>query len=527
MRTVFKALLVFVFVSAFMCHLSIFAGEDFAKPLQGAKIAIDSGNGVEGVPESAYSENDRKALSPTEAKINKKIVSYLKFFLEQAGASVVITPFGESADKRMEAAAAANPHFILSVNFNYSKNPDIDFTTVYYGNTNREITVALASDISKALSAQIKNENMGAQYSEIPILKLTNIPTGIIDCAFITKKTRYKEIKDDEAPRNIAIGILNGTVKFWESKKNKFIQDTSSTHVKETKTSSEAVEKNIKTQTGNFPPPPTVKDSLSAPPPPPMQIDNAVTSNKPMQQFLPFNPPFANPVNGTFDQTYLFGETYGNLKPKRSVSFSVPRDTSVLAVADGEVVDTNATGKTSELSDYPNYILIKHIESLNAQPVFSLYGNVKDISVRNGEKVMKGQPIGKTGDPFAATKKRDTELEFEIRVGGNSPQYVRNPELYIKPTSTGAGAIVGKIKDKNGIYMPKLKITGVTKVEAGKGFGYSLTYAPEIPISGEYKENLAISELKPGNYTLMSEAGNISVEVKADTITLIDWVASK
>ena len=499
-------------------------GDEFIKPLEGVKIVLDAGMGGEADPGGAISESDRDEVVPVEIKINKKVILLLRIFLEEAGASVSITPENKNPEGRAKWAIEQKPHFILSIQHNYSKNPGIDFTTVYYGSANRDITLSLASEISRELSLFIDNQNMGAQFTEFAFLKNNPVPTAFICCSFLTKKDRMKKVNSLEGCREEAIGVVNGVIKFWKEKKDAVLgQVKTELPPLPTPPLPPFLESGIK-----YPQPPvTTYTAPPPPPPPPLPVSEpAPAKQTEPQKFLPFKPPFLNPVNGIFDQSWLFGESYGTLSTKRGLSFDVPMGTVVMAVSDGEVIAIDSSGNTSDISAYPNYVFIKHTEPLNGKPVFSLYGNLNEINVKPGDKVIRGQPIGKTGQPYSVSNKRDTQFEFELRIGGDKTENARNPELYLTHISSSVGIIVGKVKDKNGVYAPKLKISGAVKPSNFKNYQYSLTYSPEIPITDDYMENLIISDVVEGTYTLTSDYGSLEVKVQSGMITFIDWTVN-
>ncbi len=95
--------------------------------------------------------------------------------------------------------------------------------------------------------------------------------------------------------------------------------------------------------------------------------------------------PVTGPVSGVYgSQRILNGQPRA---PHWGVDIAMPTGTPVVATADGIVSfvhdDMFFTGKT---------LLIDHGHGLN-----SSYAHLSDIVVKNGERVKKGQPIGKVG----------------------------------------------------------------------------------------------------------------------------------
>lgn len=81
------------------------------------------------------------------------------------------------------------------------------------------------------------------------------------------------------------------------------------------------------------------------------------------------------------------------------VDFSLPEGTSVLAVDDGEIVQSGE-------GDYGTTITIKHNWG------WSIYGHLKEISVSESQKIKKGEQIGLSGDTGFST---GPHLHFSLK----------------------------------------------------------------------------------------------------------------
>jgi len=109
------------------------------------------------------------------------------------------------------------------------------------------------------------------------------------------------------------------------------------------------------------------------------------------------------------------------------IDYAVPVGTDVMAAADGEVLSTD-----------DDMIRIKHPDDFETR-----YKYLDEISVRTGEKVTRGQKIGKSGQgdegyPGAG----GAHLHFEIRIdAGNGDRGALNPAdlLSDAPTSSSGG----------------------------------------------------------------------------------------
>ncbi len=90
------------------------------------------------------------------------------------------------------------------------------------------------------------------------------------------------------------------------------------------------------------------------------------------------------------------------------VDYAAPVGTSIIAAADGEVM----ISRTGWNGGYGTYIVIKH-----ANGTQTLYAHMSQLNVNPGEKVVKGQVIGKMGNTGQST---GPHVHFEIRGATNS-----------------------------------------------------------------------------------------------------------
>ena len=88
------------------------------------------------------------------------------------------------------------------------------------------------------------------------------------------------------------------------------------------------------------------------------------------------------------------------------------------------------------------------------QPLYTLYGHLSEIDVQVGQQVTAGQQIGKVGQAGIAT---GSHLHFEVRLGENTYQASRNPELWLTPhldaNGQPMGAIAGSFLDSYQNYL--------------------------------------------------------------------------
>ena len=95
------------------------------------------------------------------------------------------------------------------------------------------------------------------------------------------------------------------------------------------------------------------------------------------------------------------------------------KGTIVRAAASGTVVDAKVQG------GYGNMVLVKHDTAFQTR-----YAHLDKMLVKKGEKVVRGQMIGKVGSTGHVTGKNGDHLHFEILASNEH----KNPMKYLQTT---------------------------------------------------------------------------------------------
>jgi murein DD-endopeptidase MepM/ murein hydrolase activator NlpD len=178
---------------------------------------------------------------------------------------------------------------------------------------------------------------------------------------------------------------------------------------------------------------------------------------------------------------------------------------------------------------YGNLVILEHRFPELAEPLYTLYGHLSQVSVALGDAVTAGESIGLVGSTGGAT---GSTLLFEVRLGENNPQQVRNPELWLKPLrgedDKALGAIAGRILDADGDF---LHITHMVLEQlAGPGLPvidqfYLGTYsATRLRGLDPWEESFAIGDLPAGDYQIsfmLDTIHQVVVTVKPGKLTLV------
>lgn len=108
--------------------------------------------------------------------------------------------------------------------------------------------------------------------------------------------------------------------------------------------------------------------------------------------------------------------------------------TNIIAVADGEVIEAHSgcvKGDSSCGGGLGNYVKIQHTDG-----TITRYGHMYSISVKVGDKVKRGQVIGKMGSTGVST---GTHLDFQVIVNGTPV----NPLNFVSPSNNRPECSIG------------------------------------------------------------------------------------
>lgn len=246
--------------------------------------------------------------------------------------------------------------------------------------------------------------------------------------------------------------------------------------------------------------------------------------------------PVAPAGRNTIDPSYRFGDYRQSTRlAHRGVDFLNSTGTSVVAAADGVVAvagDDLDFPYGPRKDYYGNLVILEHNLPGYPDPVFTLYSQLSEVLVAEGEAVAAGQEIGLVGMSGVVP---GSTLHFEVRVGENSYQEARNPELWLKSLTDARdqslGALAGRVLDNEGNYEPVENI--VIEQLAGPGLPaidqfYLTTYEKkELRGQSPWNESFALSDLPPGEYQITFMLNGLQqkeVEVEPGMLTLVTFL---
>lgn len=245
--------------------------------------------------------------------------------------------------------------------------------------------------------------------------------------------------------------------------------------------------------------------------------------------------PIGDIGRNTIDTSSRFGEYQRTAKEAmHGVKFLNTTGIPVLAAADGVVVVAGDDLKASygpSKNAYGNLVILRHDIPGLGQPVFTLYGQLSEISVQIDDPVAAGDEIGKVGN---TGRVQGSTLSFEVRLGDNNYGVACNPELWLSPLpyEGGAltGAIAGRIEDADGdLIHPvdmQFELLGGPGQPALETY-YLKTYSDRrLSEVSPWQENFAIADLPPGRYQIsffLKGFQQREIEVQPGKLTLVNF----
>lgn len=225
---------------------------------------------------------------------------------------------------------------------------------------------------------------------------------------------------------------------------------------------------------------------------------------------------------------YPYGsDAHGNYLPHRGVDIENPMGTPVLAAAGGKVVFAGSDVKLKPpIGPWPDFygnaVIVELERRYRDRPVFCVYGHLSKVLVREGEKVEAGQVLGLVGMTGIAL---GPHLHFEVRVGENSYENTRNPELWLEPFPEN-GTLAGRLVDAGGCPISKAILTLRSLDDPERGAREVWTYIEgRANPDDEWGENFVAGDLPAGRYILEGTVrGHLvrrTVEISAGKTTFV------
>lgn len=278
---------------------------------------------------------------------------------------------------------------------------------------------------------------------------------------------------------------------------------------------------------------PTPTDTPASPTPLAVTPEQTPSPEKsPPQDHYWLQRPIGPEDNDSVSRYYAYGSTAaGELPIHHGVEFENPTGTPVLAVAAGWVVaagDDSIAVYGPQPDFYGQLVVLKVDQEFHGQPLFALFGHLSKVGVSIGQKVEAGDVLGEVGESGVAL---GPHLHFEVRLGRNTYEHTRNPELWIKPFP-GYGTIAGLLDDDQGQPVPETLVTFHQLSNPDTPWRDTWTYPNrEVNADEEWRENFVLGDVPAGTYLLKTKVGRRlyvqEVEVISGQTSFVEIVASQ
>ena len=229
--------------------------------------------------------------------------------------------------------------------------------------------------------------------------------------------------------------------------------------------------------------------------------------------------------------------------------FSCSLGNDVYAIADGTVVTATDYGCTGShyggtpacskgsscpaakassdgKGSYANRICIDH-----GNGVYSFYAHLSTgtFKVKSGDRVRQGQLIAKTG---TSGKSTGPHLHFEIRVGGNSTNYAKNPRNYltkVNPVPNTVTTTPSIWKNSDSYTVGNSATLTWNSVDNATGYWFSVWYKGEQIVTTQVSGNseYTLNNLGEGEYTAYITAYNDSSSKQGSVTFRVNYVSGE
>jgi murein DD-endopeptidase MepM/ murein hydrolase activator NlpD len=211
--------------------------------------------------------------------------------------------------------------------------------------------------------------------------------------------------------------------------------------------------------------------------------------------------PFSMEDNNEPTRFYPYGSTsQGKSRIHHGADFPNPFGAPVYAVANGRVIVAGSDDRIvygERVGFYGQLVIVQLDQQYHGQKVCVLYGHLSQVHVSFLQEVEEGDLIGEVGMTGVAV---GPHLHLEVRVGENSYQHTRNPELWLRPLP-GKGTIAGRLLDSQGRLVPEQSITFYRKESPDRRWQDVTTYPSHgVNADDDWAENFVLGDVPVGEY---------------------------
>lgn len=198
--------------------------ETWNLPLAGKVIALDAGHG--GPDGGAVSRQ-----GVIEKDVNLAITLYLRDYLQQAGALVVLTREGdydlaaegtkgyskrksEDLKRRVRMIEDSHPDLFVSVHLNSMPSNRWRGAQTFYP-PNNDDSKKLAELIQGEIRHNLENtQRLAKKDDTIFLLKALRVPSALVEVGFLSHPEESELLRDEKYQRKVAASVYNGILRY-------------------------------------------------------------------------------------------------------------------------------------------------------------------------------------------------------------------------------------------------------------------------------------------------------------------------
>lgn len=205
----------------------------YARFLKGVKIVIDPGHG--GDEQRAGFKRSRWGLR--EAVVNLRVSLFLRDYMREAGAEVILTretdvALAETDDAdlaaRAEIANRADADLLVSVHHNHAENDSANYSLVFFHGRPDEAAPSLAAArhvltglndalrLDQHVDCAIRSDTT-IYDSGFRLLRQTRVPAILVESSFYSNEAEEQRLRDPEYNRREAHGIFIGLARWAQA----------------------------------------------------------------------------------------------------------------------------------------------------------------------------------------------------------------------------------------------------------------------------------------------------------------------
>jgi N-acetylmuramoyl-L-alanine amidase/PKD repeat protein len=204
-----KSFAVFLYVIIFSLAVIYLpaGGEIYAQ--NGIKVYIDAGHGG--------SDPGAVRFGLQEKDANLDIALRLKSKMEASGFTVIMTRTDDryiSLDDRVNMANSSGADIFISIHNNAALSQYAHGTETFWCSNGVSGSSQLASLVQSSMVKQIGRANRGVKTANFRVIKYTNMPAALVECAFVSNPTESELLKTADFKEKCAVGLFNAIVEF-------------------------------------------------------------------------------------------------------------------------------------------------------------------------------------------------------------------------------------------------------------------------------------------------------------------------